>query len=268
MNNIYLKNNLSVIQKITLAGLFIALITILQKVIAINYIAVVPFVRISFGGCALLIFASFFLGPWYGLLIGAASDILGYFIFDPKTMGFFPQITAIYSLMGLVSYFFFVLVRFINNKKLMIIIEYSAFAAFFTAITLFICLNDTVTLYSSTYTLEVWQKILIPIITFLLFSLLVILNFFMDRYFKKKEDPRILFNVYQISFACFLIEVLVMIMFGTLMKGFAFGFQTYPVILITQILVAFFNIPINTFLISYIMRVTKRFYPCQKEVNN
>ena len=81
MNNTYLKNNLSIIQKITLSGLFIALITILQKVIAINYIAVVPFVRISFGGCALLIFASVFLGPWYGLLIGAASDILGYFIF-------------------------------------------------------------------------------------------------------------------------------------------------------------------------------------------
>ena len=268
MNNLFLKNNLSAIQKITLAGLFIAIITILQKVIAINYIAVVPFVRISFGGCALLIFSSFFLGPWYGLLIGAASDILGYFIFDPKTMGFFPQITAIYSLMGLSSYFFFILVRFIKSKKLMIVLEYGTFIAFFTAITLFICLNNEVTLYSSTYTIETWQKIVLPIVLFVLFALLVVLNFFMDRYFKKKEDSRIYFNVYQISFACFLIEVIVMVMFGTLMKGFAFGFQTYPVILITQILVAFFNIPINTFIISYIMRLTKRFYQCPNDQNN
>ena len=268
MNNLYLKNNLSTIQKITLAGLFIAIITILQKVIAINYIAVVPFVRISFGGCALLIFSSFFLGPWYGLLIGAANDILGYFIFDPKTMGFFPQITAIYTLMGFVSYFFFILVRFINKKKVMIIVECSFFATFFTAITLFITLSDTVSLYSSTYTIELWQKIVLPIVIFLLFSLLVVLNFFMDRYFKKKEDSRIYFNVYQISFSCFLIEVTVMILFGTLMKGFAFGFQTYPAILITQILVAFFNIPINTFIISYIMRLTKRFYQCPNEVEN
>ena len=260
MNNVYLKNNLSVIQKITLSGLFIAIITILQKVVAINYIAIVPFVRISFGGCALLIFSSFFLGPWYGLLIGAASDILGYFIFDPKTLGFFPQITAIYTLMGFVSYFFFILVRLIKSKKAMILVEYGTFVAFLVAITLFITLNDTIYLYSSSYSIELWQKITIPIVIFLLFSLLVVLNFFMDRYFKKREDDRIYFNVYQISFACFLIEFFVMILFGTLMKGLAFGFQTYPAILIAQILVAFFNIPINTFIISYIMRLTKRFY--------
>lgn len=268
MNNVYLRNNLSIIQKITLSGLFIALITILQKVIAINYIAVVPFVRISFGGCALLIFASVFLGPWYGLLIGAASDILGYFIFDPKTMGFFPQITAIYALMGLSSYFFFVGVRFIKNKKVMIITEYSVFLALFIAITLYLTLNSSISLYSSTYTIEFWQKITIPIIIFVLFSLVVVLNFLMDRYFSKKNDSRILFNVYQISFASFLIEMIVMVIFGTLMKGFAFGFQTYPAILIAQILVAFFNIPINTFIISYIMRLTKRFYPCPNEVEN
>lgn len=267
MNNLYLKNNLSVIQKITLAGLFIALITILQKVVAINYIAVVPFVRVSFGGCAILIFASYFLGPWYGLLIGAASDILGYFIFDPKTMGFFPQITAIYALMGLVSYFFFVLVRFISNKKAMMIVEYSFFAAFLAAITLFICLNDSLTLYSSTYKIELWQKIAIPLIIFGLFMVIVVINFFIDKYFKKKADERVYFNVYQISFACFIIEMLVMVLFGTLMKGFAFGFQTYPAILITQIIVAFINIPMNTFIIAYLMRLVRRFYPCQNEVS-
>ena len=266
MNNIYLKNNLSVIQKITLSGLFIALITILQKVVAINYIPVIPFVRISFGGCALLIFASFFLGPWYGLLIGASSDILGYFIFDPKNMGFFPQITAIYTLMGFISYFFFVLVRFIKDKRLMIIIEYGVFFIIFTALTLYIALSESISLYSSTYYIETWQKIVIPIIAFSFFALLVTLNYLMDKYFKKKEDNRIYFNVYQISFACFLIEMLVMVMFGTLMKGFAFGFQTYPAILISQLFVAFFNIPINTFIISYIMRLTKRFYLCPNEV--
>lgn len=260
MSNVFLKNNLSVIQKISLAGLFIALITILQKVVAINYISLVPFVRVSFGGCALLIFASIFLGPWYGLLIGAASDILGYFIFDPKTMGFFPQITAIYTLMGLVSYFFFVGVRFIKNKKVMIIVEYSVFTAFLVAISLFFALNDTITLYSSTYTLETWQKITIPLVMDAFFIVLVILNFLMDRYFKGHDDSRIYFNVYQVSFACFVIELFVMILFGTLMKGLAFGFQTYPAILIAQILVAFFNIPLNTFIICYIMRITKRFY--------
>ena len=85
--------NLKPIQKICLSGLFIALTIILQKVVAINYIPIMPFVRVSPGGPALIIFSSIFLGPVYGMVIGIASDLLGYLIFDPKTMGFFPQIT-------------------------------------------------------------------------------------------------------------------------------------------------------------------------------
>lgn len=256
MNNLYLRNRLSLVQKIALAGLFIALITILQKVVAINYIPVTPFVRISFGGCALLIFSSILLGPWFGLVIGAFSDLLGYLVFDPKTLGFFPQITAIYALMGLISYFIFILVRFIKSARLMMIIEYGVFLALAISTTLVVTLNDNL----GSYHIESWHKILIPIATFSFFLILVIINFFTARYFSKKNDDRIYFNVYQVSFACFIIEVIVMIMFGTVMKGSAFGFDIYFAILISQILVAAFNIPINTFLISYIMRLTKRLY--------
>ncbi|MBE6133773.1 MAG: ECF transporter S component [Erysipelotrichaceae bacterium] len=257
-----IKSNLSQVQKITLAGILISLIIILQKVLAINYIPVVPFLRISLGGCALLIFASIFLGPWYGLLIGIAEDLLGYLIFDPKSMSFFPQITAIYGLMGFVSYFVFMLIRQIKNKKVMFIVEMLSFAAVLTAVTLFITLNNEITLYSSTYTIEIWQKIAIPLILFALLAALTICIIFTERYFKKRKDSQ-LFNAYQVSFACFIIELFVMILFGTLMKGFAFGFQTYPVILITQLMVGFINIPLNTFLISYIMIFAKRKYNVQ-----
>ena len=80
----FFKTNLTVIQKICLSGLFMALIVILQKVVAVNYLAFAPFVRISFGGPALIIFASVLLGPIYGALIGMGSDLLGYLIFDPR----------------------------------------------------------------------------------------------------------------------------------------------------------------------------------------
>ena len=77
---------LTAIQRICITGLFIAIVTILQKVLAVNYIPVVPFLRISLGGPALIIFSSIFLGPLYGLIIGAASDVIGYFLLDPKMM--------------------------------------------------------------------------------------------------------------------------------------------------------------------------------------
>ena len=57
----FLKANLTTVQKICFAGIFIAVVTILQKVLAINYIPVVPFLRISLGGPAVIIFSSIFL---------------------------------------------------------------------------------------------------------------------------------------------------------------------------------------------------------------
>ena len=56
--------------KITLSALILALVVIFNKVLAINYISFVPFVRISFGSIALLVFASIAIGPIYGLFIG------------------------------------------------------------------------------------------------------------------------------------------------------------------------------------------------------
>ena len=250
-------NRLSTIQKICLTGLFIALVTILQKVLAINYIPVIPFLRISLGGPALIIFSSIFLGPIYGFFIGAASDVLGYFILDPKMLGYFPQITAIYGLLGFVSFFIFWLFKHIKNEKLFLIVEGSTFILLLAGITVFLFLNTNLQLYSSVYTLQLWQKILIPSVLFVLLSGLFISSILFNRKYRQDSLP---ISPLCISFACFVIEILVMVLFGTLMKGWAFGFNTYPMILICQIIVMFINIPLNTWLIILMLRLTNRFY--------
>jgi len=252
-----LKNNLSLVHKITLAGLFIALVTICQKVLAINYISVIPFVRISFGGVALIMFSSYLLGPWFGLLIGAASDIIGYFIFDPKTFGFFPQITAIYALLGFASYFLFSFIRFLKNKKIMALVEYIFLFSATVGVSLFIGLNDELTLYSQTYQVTLATKIIVPICLVILSVVLVVFNFLIDN--KSKKISSLPINIYQISFTCLISEVLIMVLFGTLMKGLAFGFQTYIVILIAQIIVSFINIPLSTIILMYIMYLTRKY---------
>ena len=119
----FFKTNLTQIQKICLAGLFISLIVILQKVVAINYLAFAPFVRISLGGPALIIFASILLGPIYGGLIGMASDLLGYLIFDPRMYPPYLQITAIYTLLGVASYFIFSIVFSIKTRKCLLLLK-------------------------------------------------------------------------------------------------------------------------------------------------
>lgn len=255
MKNLLLKNNISQIQKICLSGLFIALIMIFNKVVAINYIPVIPFVRISFGGIALLIFSSFFLGPLYGMVIGVTSDLLGYFIFDPKTFGLFPQITLIYLLLGILPYFLFSFIRLIKSKKTIICLEYIVFAVIFALVTIFLFTNNTLTLYGKTHELQMYQKILIVSLMVLFFALLIVFNFVLD----KKQKAKTL-NVYHISFVTFITELFIVVLFGSLMKATAFGFDMFYVILITQGMLMFLNVPLNTYLVLLIMRVSTNFY--------
>ena len=246
-----INNKLSLTTKICLAAIFIVLAMICQKVVAINYIAVIPFLRISFGGPAIIIFSSILLGPWFGLLVGLGSDILGYFIFDPKSNAFFPQITAIYALLGFVSFFIFLFVKRLIGEKVIKAITPGFIVLMLIGVILPIWLAPSLTLYGGTYVLVLWQKISITAGLLVLTSALLA---FIILYAKKNTDT----NIYKISFSLLLIEILVMVLFGTLMKGLAFGFATYPVILLCQIIVLFINVPLNTILITLLSRIIKK----------
>lgn len=242
--------DLTIVQKIALAGIFIVLVALFQKVFAVNYIPVLPFVRISFGGPALIIFSSILLGPWFGLLVGAASDIVGFYIFDPKLMGTAPffQITFIYALLGFGSWWIYKLVTMIKNEKIMLIIESCFFIALLTGVTLFSALYYGVNLAT-------WERILIPVVSLILLVLTLITQIYLTKYFKKKEMD---VSPIHVGFASFIIEITIMLAFGVLMKTWAFSSSSFMLILVSQVIVAFFNIPLNTFLVSYIMYLSKR----------
>ena len=242
--------DLTIVQKIALAGIFIVLVALFQKVFAVNYIPVLPFVRISFGGPALIIFASILLGPWFGMLVGAASDIIGFYMFDPKLMGSVPlfQITLLYALLGFGSYFIYKLVTLIKNEKVMLTIESCFFGLLLIGVSLFSVLykNDSFLL---------WQRILIPVVSLNLLALTIFVQLFLTKYFKKKEME---VSPIHVGFASFIIEMTIMLCFGVAMKTWAFGSGMFLIILVSQVVVAFFNIPLNTFLVSYIMYLSKR----------
>ena len=250
-----LKTNLTVIQKICLSGLFIALIVILQKVVAINYLAFAPFVRISFGGPALIIFASILLGPVYGGLIGMASDLLGYLIFDPRMYPPYLQITAIYTLLGIVSYFFFSFVFSIKNRKAITLIEIIVMALIWLGVSLFVVLSNQITLFSSTYDVPLLSKILIPVVLGVIFIGIILLSVL----YKPKDDS-VLCSPLHICFASFICDFFVIVLFGSVMKAWAFGFATFLAIILCQAMVMFVNVFLDMFFISTFQRFTKKYY--------
>ena len=242
---------LSLTSKICLAAILMVLATICQKVLAVNYIPIVPFLRISFGGPAIIMFSSILLGPWFGLLVGLGSDVLGYFIFDPKNNAFFPQITVIYALLGFASFFVFLFVKKLIGDKVIKFVLPSFIGLSLIGINLALWLSPSLTLYGTTYVLEMWQK---AILTGGLIICTALLLVFIYLYARKNND----IDVYQVSFSLLIIEILIMVIFGTLMKGIAFGFATYPVILLCQLIVLFINVPLNTMLISLLTKIIKK----------
>jgi len=245
----FFKTNLTQIQKICLAGLFISLIVILQKVVAINYLAFAPFVRISLGGPALIIFASILLGPIYGGLIGAASDLLGYLIFDPRMYPPYLQITAIYTLLGIASYFIFSTVFSIKNRKALSIIEIATLTAIWLAVSLYVIL------FSSTYDVPLLSKILIPSILGVMFVGIIL---FSHLYKPKDESPYM--SPLHICFASFICDLFIIVLFGSVMKAWAFGFATFLAILLCQAMVMFINVTLDTLFICAFQRFTNKYF--------
>ena len=251
----FFKTNLTVIQKICLSGLFMALVVILQKVVAINYLAFAPFVRISFGGPALIIFASILLGPIYGAFIGMASDLLGYLIFDPRMYPPYLQITAIYTLLGFVSYFVFSIVFSIKNRKALMLIEIIVLALIWAAVSAFVLINNQITLFSSTYDVPLISKILIPSILGIMFVGIILFSIL---YKPKEENPYM--SPLHICFASFICDLFVIVLFGSVMKAWAFGFATFLAIILCQAMVMFINVTLDTLFICVFQRFTSKYF--------
>lgn len=242
--------NIPLTQKICLAGLFTALATILQKVLAVNYLVALPFFRLSFGAPAVIVFASIFLGPLWGLAVGAFSDILGYFAFDASSYAFMPLITLIYALLGFAGYFVYILINRIKNDKTIFIIEIATLLAAFIGVTFYlIFVFDCPTI----------GKILIPIGLFVLLCILVSFQFVIS---KKKQG---LYTSVKISFTYFILDLFVLVLFGSTMKALAFstgfdGFKSlFFTVIITQCLVMIFNVVFNSVLLSTFFRLTRKY---------
>ncbi|MDY0100542.1 MAG: ECF transporter S component, partial [Bacilli bacterium] len=139
------------VQKITLSGILLALIIIFTRFLAIQYIPFLPFIRISIGP-ALIIFSSILLGPLYGGLLGGLSDLLG-ILLVPNPQGFMinPFIILLYTVLGIVPYFVFKLIKKVKSQKKLALSFYISLFVIWVFIFLFLMFNHEITLYEKVY---------------------------------------------------------------------------------------------------------------------
>lgn len=249
---------MSQVKKMTISALLISMIIILTRFLSVQNIPILPFVRISLGP-ALIIFASLFLGPFYGAVVGAGSDILG-IVLVPNQLGFGinPLITLVYGLLGIVPWAVFKLVKYAKKPR---IVEISAIiAAFllFIFVTVFNFCNDSFTLNGKVYSFQIWQKILISVGAFLLTIGTVVALYFTKKFFAKKF-PDLEGDTYHVALACIVSEILLMLVLNTVVKTVTFEID-FLFMFFCQGIVFFIDVPLNTFIVTYLRLLVSRMH--------
>lgn len=241
-----MKNN--VVRQITLSALILALTIICTRVLSIQNIPIVPFVRISIGP-ALIIFASIFLGPVSGIIVGAASDILGIVLF-PNALGYSinPLFTVVYGLLGLCPFFIFKGAKMLKKNSINFCIISAILGSLCIFTTIFMLLNNSIVLFGKTYEFLAWHKALIISLSWVLSIASVLVIYFIDKHLKKKYGEDIA-DVYPIAVACILSELFVMLILNSIVKVMFFEVD-FLFVFFSQAVVFFIDLPLNTFVVS------------------
>lgn len=227
----------STVRKITISALMIALTVICLKVISIY--PGFPFVRISFGP-ALIVFSSLYLGPVYGAVVGAGSDLLGAFVFP--TGAYQPLFTLVYGLLGFLPWFLNWIFKRIKNQK------FAGFAVYFAIICWFLASMALVWLYPKIDSLT-YKIVYSSVGAGLLVAMLVGLHFISKKFAKKYPEYDNKF--YRYVLICIVVEIVLMVFANSYVKSLTFE-QPYFLVVEWMILISFIDIPLNSFVSYYL----------------
>ena len=247
---------LSIVHKICLTGLLLALTIICTRLLSIQNIPIIPFVRISFGP-ALIMFSSLLLGPLCGAVVGAGSDILGIVLF-PNSLGYGinPFFTVVYGLLGILPWVIYYLVKNIKNNKITAIFMFFFMFALWIFVFVFLLTHDQISVMGKEYIFELWHKWLIIGLSFVLSILTSVAIYFTNKMMERKfgdEDIK----TYSVAICCLICEVILMLILNSIVKMFVFEVD-FLFVFFAQAVVFFIDVPLNTFVVTYLLLLTKK----------
>jgi ECF transporter S component (folate family) len=248
---------MSRVQQIALAGMMLVLTILGTRLPALFTPSNFGFIRISLGP-SMIIFSSILLGPLFGAVIGAGSDLLGSVIF-PSTMGGLninPFITLMYLLLGILPWLLVFLTKKVRHSFNKPWIIYVIMVILWSFVLLFLIFNSSITLYGGkVYNFDVAQKIIIITVSFALMVLMAVALFFINRNFSKKIAlyPTIP-SPYEIALISLICEVLIMLLLGSLIKAFMYEID-FLFIFFVQAVVLFIDVPLNTLIVSFLLTI-------------
>ncbi|MDR1697735.1 MAG: hypothetical protein LBR37_02305 [Erysipelotrichaceae bacterium] len=240
----------TIIRKITLTAILTILVIIFTKVLSIQNppFPIPPFVRISIGP-ALIIFASIYLGPFFGALVGVLSDVLGWVAFNFSGLSFSPLITIIYLFLGILPW----VINRVLTKISFMKIDKTIFIILLLFMNLylgfFFVSEDSFMVQGIVYNLNITLKIVLFCASILISILTYVVTYLIDKKYHH--------NTFQVAIVTLISEILLMVILGSYIKAFFFG-ASFFFVLVSQILVLFINVPLNTFMVSLLQYLLQK----------
>jgi ECF transporter S component (folate family) len=235
------------IRKITLSGMLIAIAIILERVISIP-IGLTN--RIAFGS-AVVIASSLIVGPFYGMIVGASTDIFGFMLFNTTGLAFTPFVTVGYVVLGFLPYFLYrlfqasIFKRFGVHILLGLLTLISAYAIYFAYA------NDSFTFRNGPEVLvieldQVAFRIVGPIVLITVFFGFVGFIQWLKNFTKSQ-----VLKPMTVALMVFIVEILITIIWGGLWRSIYFGASQW-VFFFTQTGFFVIGYPIKTLLVYFL----------------
>ncbi len=194
--------SLSISHKIAFAAMLLAFNVLATRLLGLAQPApIFSFNRLGVSG-AITIYASLFLGPLYGAVVGVAGDAIGWLILGQWTGTFNVFLSVYYALIGIVPYFLVKLFKERLDTKVSLGILFASLSGLFAAMLVFLWTNGNLAAR-----IEGWNVNLLGariFVTCLSAAFFIALLVFLALFGIKKKDQ----HIGKIYWCCLLIELL------------------------------------------------------------
>jgi ECF transporter S component (folate family) len=230
------------IRRLAYSAIMISLSVVLTRFASFYFVGM----RIGFGSIP-IVFASVICGPFWGMLVGASSDLLGALLFPVGP--YFPGYTIDAALQGLIPYLVLKLLKGRNKTQYPVSI---AFISVF--ITMVVCF---VSLFSTYKKQEIydWARIVIPFV-FVLYFVVVFTLFYIlgtkTKILRRAARDSRRFSLNDLYVAALVDEVIVAMGFLGLWNNIVFNLDFF-VSAFSQALLFSVNGLLRTFILYYIL---------------
>lgn len=203
-----MKEKMSITQKISLAAMLLAISFVLTIVAKTVNMGNFFFVRFSFSP-GIVVASSLILGPFFGALIGALTDLLPALVYPTGTLNIF--ITLVYLILGIAPYFIHKVTKNLSKRGLIVV---SIALGIIVEIGLAIFFYGTNVLDNTFGDAASWGKVTILIAAFLLLLGIAILPSILMK--KERSFLPASISVGETTFICSICEIIIMVILKSL----------------------------------------------------